>query len=75
MSDIYEFTASVTEITENTEGWGDTKRVVGVRLKARYVLDVVGDDDVIERNVELTLPKELGRLFYPGDKITVGLAN
>lgn len=75
MNNDYEFTATVTKISRNTEGWGETKRVVGVKVDAVYQLDVVGENEAIERSIELTLPLELSRVLYPGDTITVTVSS
>lgn len=70
--DGYTLEAVVSQVETAYSGYGETKKIVGIHVKADYVLDV--DGEAVQRQLDFTLPLQLRRFALPGDKLvmTVG---
>ena len=67
-----EIQATVKTVDQATDGYGETSRVIGVRVQAKYSLLVAGDEQA-QRTLEFTLPLEYRRQVFPGDVITLDI--
>lgn len=67
--------AVVDSVTTNTDGYGETERIVGYKISAKYVLERREDEKLLKRTLEFTVPLEFRREIAPGDRITVTFAD
>lgn len=73
LSNKYKIVATVKQVVLATAGYGDTERVIGVKIEGSYVFEVNGE--VEETTIGFVLPHAYRRYVAPGDKVTLTVSD